>query len=72
MKIVGGLVAGGPFKPGFGLSGAVDLFHHQRDVRAITDLLPNRCADTSTVHHRELRQSPQTNAFPAANVSRAL
>ena len=51
------------------LGGAVDLFHHKRDVRAITDLLPNRCEHTSTVHHRELRQSPETNAFPAANFS---
>src|SRR5208282_426217 len=51
------------------LGGAVDLFHHQRDVRAITDMLPNRCEHTSTVHHRELRQSPETDAFPAANFS---
>ena len=51
------------------LGGAVDLFHHKRDVRAITDLLPNRCEDISTVHRRELRPSPETNAFPAANFS---
>jgi hypothetical protein len=48
---------------------ALTRFHHKRDVRAITDLLPNRCEDASTVHHRELRQSPETNAFPAANFS---
>jgi hypothetical protein len=35
----------------------------------ITDLHPNRCEDTSTMHYRELRQSPETNAFPAANFS---
>jgi hypothetical protein len=63
--------AGGPsYREAKG--GAVDLFHHKRDVRAITDLLPNRCEDTSTVHHRELRQSPETNAFPDANFSCAL
>src|ERR1017187_4261823 len=41
--------------------------HFSRSL--ITDLHPNRCEDTSTVHHREVRQSPETNAFPAANFS---
>jgi hypothetical protein len=56
-------------RPSFAWAGPLTFFHHKRDVRAITDLLPNRCEDTSTVHHRELRQSPETNAFPAANFS---
>jgi hypothetical protein len=38
----------------------------------ITDMHPNRCEDISTVHHPEVRPSPETNAFPAANFSRAL
>src|SRR5208283_395800 len=38
----------------------------------ITDLHHSRCEDTPTVHHRELRQSPETNAFPASNFLRAL
>src|SRR5271157_4441329 len=35
----------------------------------ITEMRPNRCDDTSTVHHRELRPSPETSAFRAANFS---
>jgi len=45
------------------------LFSSHFSRTLITDLLPNRGEDTSTVHHRELRQSPETNAFPAANFS---
>src|ERR1039458_9580733 len=48
------------------------LFSSHFSRTLITDLHPNRCEDTSTVHHRELRQSPETNAFPAANFSPAL
>jgi len=48
------------------------LFSSHFSRTLITDLHPNRCEDTSTVHHRELRQSPETNAFPDANFSRAL
>ena len=45
------------------------LFSSHFSRTLITDLHPNRCEDTSTVQHRELRQSPETNAFPAANFS---
>src|ERR1039458_1499365 len=33
----------------------------------ITDPHPNRGEDTSTVHHRVLRQPPLTNSSPAVN-----
>jgi hypothetical protein len=33
----------------------------------ITDSRHNRCENISTVHHRELRPSPETNAFPASD-----
>jgi hypothetical protein len=52
--------AGGPFKPGFGLSGAVERwtpplpFSSHFSRTAITDLHHNRCQDSSTVHHREV------------------
>src|ERR1017187_8518163 len=46
-----------------------NFFHHIFPVRSSQTCTPNRCEDTSSVHHRELRQSPETNAFPAANVS---
>ena len=45
------------------------FFHHIFPVPAITDLPPNQCEDASTVHHQELRPSPETNAFPDANFS---
>src|SRR5208282_3674918 len=45
------------------------LFSSHFSRTLITDLHLNRCEDTSTVHHRELPQSPETNAFPAANFS---
>src|ERR1019366_8813003 len=48
---------------------AAPIFSSHFSRTAITDLHPNRCEDTSTVRHRELRQSPETNAFPDANFS---
>src|ERR1035438_6203675 len=48
---------------------AVQFFSSHLSRTLITDLHHNRCDDTSTVHHREVRQSPETNAFPAANFS---
>jgi hypothetical protein len=38
----------------------------------ITDLHHNHCEDISTVHHRELRQSPETNAFSGRKLFTAL
>jgi len=37
--------------------------HSSRTV--ITDPHHNPCEDTSTVRHREIRPSPETNSFPA-------
>jgi hypothetical protein len=34
---------------------------------AITDLHQNRCDDSSIVHHRGVRPSPETNASSASN-----
>jgi hypothetical protein len=48
------------------------LFSSHFSRTLITDLHHNRCEDTSTVHHPELRLSPETNALPAANFSRYL
>src|ERR1035438_2756978 len=50
-------------------SAFLQLFSSHFSRTLITDLLPNRCEDTSTVNHRELRQSPETIAFPATNFS---
>ncbi len=60
--------AGGPLKPDFGLSGGkfragTILFSSHFSCTPITDLYPNRCEDTSTVDHRGLCPSPETNAF---------
>ena len=44
------------------------LFSSHFSRTLITDLHHTRCEDTSTVHHREVRQSPETNAFPASNL----
>jgi hypothetical protein len=49
-----------------------DFFHHIFLVLSSQTGAPNRCDDASTVHDRELRLSPETNAFPVANFSRAL
>jgi hypothetical protein len=45
------------------------LFSSHFSRTLITDMHHNRCEDTSTVHHRELRPSPETNAFLASNFS---
>ena len=55
----------------FGAKLSSQLFSSHFSRTLITELHPNRCEDTSTVHHRELRQSPETNAFPVANFLRA-
>jgi hypothetical protein len=39
--------------------------HFSRTV--ITDMHRNRCDDSSTVHHREVRPSPETSASSASN-----
>src|ERR1035438_9434885 len=44
------------------------LFSSHFSRTAITDLHHNRCDDSSTVHHREVRPSPETNASAVSNI----
>jgi len=47
-------------------------FHHILPVTAVTDLHPNRCNNSSTPEHREVRLSPETDASLVSNQAPAL
>ena len=45
------------------------IFSSHFSRTAITDVHQNRCDHPPTTHHREVRPSPETDAFPAPNLS---
>jgi hypothetical protein len=54
------------------IANVFSFFHHTLPVTAITDLHQNRCDDSSTLDHREVRLSPETDASLVSNQVPAL
>jgi hypothetical protein len=47
------------------------IFSSHFSRTAITDLHHNRCEDSPTMLHREVRPSPEMDVFPASNFHRS-